>query len=123
MRAYFKAHGEGKALSIADSVRCLPERVDRLVLAGESGVDYLRERSRHLKDGRFCKAETIVFISPPFPPSAIPESLRRVSNVLLVIGEFAARLEPRYDNPPSFVRIIPRTGLYVPDWMSLAFGR
>ena len=47
----------------------------------------------------------VVFVSPPFPPPALPEGFLKSCKVSIVIGEFTARYEPEYANPPPWVNV------------------
>jgi len=121
LRGYLAEAGHDMRIAVADSVEILPSSVERLVLIGRSGADYLEYRSRHAADASYCRARETVFLSPPFPPKAIPNSLLMSSNVRIVIGEFAAELDSGYGNPPPFVNVVPHTGLYLPLWPRYAF--
>ena len=63
-----------------------------------------------------------MFISPPFPPSALPEGFLKSCKVSIVIGEFTARYEPEYENPPPWVKVVPAMELYINGWMQYALG-
>lgn len=98
----------------------VPARVGRLVLAGRQGANYL-ELLRH--DMAMSARET-VFISPPFGPKTVPESLFRRTNVALLLGEFAVRYVDVYgEGPyPSWVTLVKGAELYIPNWANYVIG-
>ena len=59
----------------------------------------------------------VVFISPPFPPSAIPPALLGSCRVKYVTGEFNARYYREFDDPPPFVEIVTGMELYLSKWV------
>ena len=118
IRGHYAYAPDTPAVGYVRRVEDIPENVHRLVLAGQSGDDWMRKVSSDPELRRHLPAE-VMFISPPFPPSALPAGLFQACKVTLVVGEFAARYEPEYDNPPEWVRIIPEMELYLPGWMAL----
>ncbi len=122
IRGHYMYAPDTPAVGYVRSVDDLPENIHRLVLAGQAGDDWMRKVSSDPEMRRHLPAE-VVFISPPFPPSALPPGLFQACKVTLVAGEFAARYEPEYENPPKWVRIMPEMELYLPGWMELATGR
>jgi len=110
-----KVHGLGYVRNVFD----LPDDVHKVALAGYAGWDFLMG----LNDGKFPATfnvpEEILFISPPFPPQAIPELLLKNAKVGIVTGEFAAAFFEEYRNPPSWVSVVPGAELYIPGWMDL----
>ena len=66
--------------------------------------------------------DEVVFITPNFVPSAVPEGLAVVSKTSFAIGEFTARYEPEYATPPPWVKIVPAMELYINGWMQYALG-
>ena len=105
------------AVAIADTVECLPEKLELLVLAGRAGVDYLRVRKEHLHDGKYPRADKIVFLSPPFAPDALPQSLVIEGSVNVVYGEFTARLTEKLQKVPLWIHIVKGGELYIPNWV------
>lgn len=110
------------SVAVADDPAALPANVDCLVAAGKAGARYIRHRRLHLPDGDFCHARRTVFLSPPFPPSEIPHTLRSNADVRIVIGEFAAKLSQEYSQVMPWVRIMPGCELFVPGWIELALA-
>ena len=94
-------------------------RFHRLVLGGEAGDSWLQRICADAK-ARENLPEEVVFLSPPFPPSAIPPALHGVAKVKYVTGEFNARYSREFDDPPAFVEIVPAMELYLDDWMRYA---
>lgn len=112
---------EGTVLVVDDSAS-LPENVGRLVAAGKGGARYLKHRSEHLDDGKFCDARKTVFLSPSFPLTAIPYTLLQRTDVRLFIGEFAALREESYSRNRPWVKVVPACELYIPGWTDLALS-
>ena len=94
-------------------------RIRRLVLGGEAGDEWLRAVSSDAKLRERLPAE-VVFVSPPFPPSAIPPALFACARVKYVTGEFNARYDREFDAPPDFVEIVPAMELYLNGWIRYA---
>ena len=130
IRSYYKLNdAPGSPLpgiGYARNVGQLPAKgVRRLVLAGMAGDEWLRVITKDEKARKNLPRE-VVFISPPFPPSAIPNGLLDASHVRYVTGEFNARFIPELSDPnsqpPSWVEIVPGMELYIMDWMRYPLG-
>ena len=121
IRGYYVFRPDAPGVGYVRGVENLPERVDRLVLAGDAGDAWLRKVCSD-PAARERLPKRVTFISPPFPPSAVPQGLLQSCSVMFVVGEFAARYEPEYAKPPPWVRIMPGMELYLPSWMELATG-
>ena len=107
------AGGVGYVRSFAN----LPKtKYRRLVLGGEAGDEWLRAISTDASL-RACLPSEVVFISPPFPPSAIPPALFEFARIKYVTGEFNARYYREFDDPPPFVEIVTGMELYISDWV------
>ena len=120
LRAYYAAHPHASSCGYVRSCADLPaRRVRRLVLGGASG-DFWLQRICASEKARAHLPEEVVFISPPFPPSAIPPALHGAAKVKYVTGEFNARYCREFDSPPDFVEIVPAMELYLSDWMRYA---
>lgn len=121
IRMSYKIGGSAETVCYLKSIDdVLWGKVERLVLAGASGQEFIE---------RFCERDTdtgvafplpreIVFLSPQFPLSAIPDELSEKSSVRVVIGEFAARYWKEYVNPPKWVTIVRGAEVYIPSWMA-----
>ena len=105
------------AIAVADSVKQLPMQMDRLVLAGHAGAEYLRLRQERLATGDFPRARKIVFLSPPFTPRDVPGALVDAGSVLVVYGEHSMRLCGLRDSVPPWVKVVKGGELYVPGWV------
>lgn len=125
IRGYYVYCPNAPSVGYVRNVKNLPNgKIHRLVLGGEAGakwMDWLRDQAevaaKENKPLQLDIPDEVIFVSPPFPPSALPEGLLQSCKVKLLVGEFAARYEPEYDNPPSWVRIVPAMELYFVDWM------
>ena len=119
IRGFYRQNPGALPVGYVKRVDDLPERgVRRLVLAGRAGDDFLRKVCSD-PAARGLPPE-VIFISPPFPPQAVPAVVLRQSRVRLYVGEFATWYSDSYDRPADWVRIVPSAALYLPDWMSMA---
>ena len=125
VRRYMKNHPHAPGVGCVNSVADLPESgtdVERLVLAGSAGDDWLKKISAD-PEARKNLPKAVVFISPPFPPQAIPPPLLKACDVRLVIGEFATWYHSdAYANAPNWVKVVPGMELYIAEWMHYALG-
>ena len=117
IRAFYRKYPAAPAIGYVKDLSDVPEKgVKRLVLAGASAEDFMVPYSRD-PDSVSVPPE-LIFLSPQFPPSAIPDDLRAKSRVIMVIGEFAARYWEEYAHAPDWVGVIPGAEVYISDWMS-----
>lgn len=120
LRAHYAAHPHAPSCGYVRTCADLPAcRFRRLVLGGAAGDSWLQRICSDAK-ARENLPEEVVFISPPFPPSAIPPALHIAAKVKYVTGEFNARYCREFDSPPDFVEIVPAMELYLSDWMRYA---
>lgn len=125
IRGFYVYRPTAPSVGYVRDVKNLPKgKIHRLVLGGEAGakwMDWLRDQAevaaKENKTPQVDIPDEVIFVSPPFPPSALPEGLLQSCKVKLLVGEFAARYEPEYGNPPPWVRIVPAMELYFVDWM------
>ena len=122
IRGYYAYDPRTPSVGYVSRVKDLPDNINRLVLAGEMGDKWMRMMSKGGVDIQTKVPKEVVFISPPFPPSALPEGFLKSCKVSIVIGEFTARYEPEYDNPPPWVKVVPAMELYITGWMQYALG-
>ena len=119
IRYFYRRNRKVRGIGYVRNVFDLPHDVHKVALAGYAGWDFLMG----LNDGKFPETfnvpEEILFISPPFPPQAIPELLLKNAKVMIVTGEFAAAFFEEYRNPPPWVSVVPGAELYIPGWMDL----
>ena len=107
------APGLGYVTSVADLP---PGGIDRLVLSGYRGSDWLMMLSEDPL-ARKNLPKSVVFVSPPFQPSDIPEGVLKCCRVKVLVGEFAARYESGYANVPDWVMVVPGMERYILRWM------
>jgi hypothetical protein len=145
IRGYYAYDNTAPAVGYVRRVEDLPAgKVHRLVLAGETGSAWLEkvfgnvvnevairvtkggkeylDETKFVEELRRALPDEVVFITPNFVPSAVPEGLSVVSKTSIVIGEFTARYEPEYATPPPWVKIVPAMELYINGWMQYALG-
>lgn len=117
IRRHYRHYPKAEAIGYVRRLDDLPntERVTVLVLAGERGLEYIKRFERDELSGTLPCA--IVFLSPPFGPERIPEELRRLASVSILIGEFAARYYPDYGRKLPWVKIVAGAEQYIPGWM------
>lgn len=127
IRGYYAYNKVAPSVGYVRRIGDLPkEKVHRLVLAGKSGEAWLKAFGKRIeKEGPAAVKslpDELVFITPPFPPSAIPEPYLATCRTSLIIGEFAARYEAEYVAPPEWVKIVPGMELYINGWMQHVVG-
>ena len=124
IRSHYLFDRTAPAVGYVRSIADLPKKgVRRLVLAGNAGDEWLRFVSEGGEKARENLPAEVMFISPPFPPSALPGGLFTSCKVLVLVGEFAARYDPEYRKPPAWVTVIPAMELYISGWMRYAVGK
>ena len=122
IREFYVRVPHAPAVGYVSSIDDLPEKgVDRLVLPGKSGNDWLLRLS---EDERMRNRlpKSVLFVSPPFSPSELPEGVIALCNPTIVVGEFAAQYNDEYRTPRKWVRIVPGMEKYIMRWMALAVG-
>lgn len=117
IREWFARSPQSTGVGFVRRCANLPQRrFRRLVLGGEAGDAWLQLLSTDAQARTRLPAE-VVFVSPPFPPSAIPPALLANARVKYATGEFCARYSREFDEPPPFVDVVPGMELYLRDWM------
>ncbi len=116
MREYYTYIRNAPAVGYVRSVADLPESVDRLVLAGHAGSEWLTRLSDD-ETARNHLPKSVLFFSPPFSPSQVPEGVRVLCRPRIVVGEFAARYDPEYSSPADWVTIVSGMEKYILRWM------
>ena len=121
IRRFYAHNPSTPAIGYVRNVADLPKKVKRLVLAGSAGDEWMRRMSEGGADAQRMMPEEVVFITPPFPPSALPEPFLKSCKVRVVIGEFVARYRAdEYASPPAWVTVVPGMELYIDGWMRFA---
>ena len=116
IRAFYRRFPDAPAIGYIKRLSDLPsEGVKRIILVGDAAQDFMVPYTRKPESVRVPRE--IVFLSPQFPPSAIPDDLRGKATVIMVIGEFAARYWEDFVNPPDWVDIVRGAEVYIPNWM------
>lgn len=124
IRGYYVYDRNAPGIGYVRNVADLPTKgIRRLILAGMAGDEWLRRVSEGGEAARKGLPAEVVFISPPFPPSALPPGLLASCKVRIVIGEFAARYDAEYAKPPPWVTVVPAMELYVYGWMRYVVGK
>ena len=122
IREYYANVRHAPAIGYVKNVRDLPDSgVVRLVLPGKSANDWLLMLSEDEK-ARENLPKSVLFLNPPFAPSEVPQGVLALCRPKLLVGEFAARYNPEYENPPQWVSIVPGMEKYIADWMVYALG-
>ena len=121
IREFYSVEHRAPAVGYVSSIADLPKDVDKLVLAGHAGAEWLTLLSDN-ESARAHLPKTVVFVSPPFSPVDIPEGVLKTSRVRILIGEFAARYDPGYANAPEWVTIVPGMEMYILRWMWAVMG-
>jgi len=116
IREYYSYVKNAPALGYVTKISDLPAKVDKLVLVGQSGFDWLTLLSEN-ESARAHLPREVVFLSPPFSPSTMPPALFEHCRVSVMVGEFAALHDPEYASPPKWVNVIPGMERYILRWM------
>lgn len=117
IRSFYRHVPQTGAIGYVKDLDSLPHQgVRRLVLAGEACSDYLERTG---DNGWKGVPPEVTFLSPPFPPSQVPQELFARTRVRLVMGEFAARYYPELVKPPTWVSVVAGAEIYVPGWMNV----
>ena len=122
MRLFYSFNPSAESVAVVRTVDDLPtEGVERLVLGGTQGDAWLKNISSSAK-AREHLPSAVVFVSPPFPPEAVPPALRDACDVVFLVGEFAARYGDAYAVPREGVVLVPGMELYIENWLGLSLG-
>lgn len=122
IRAHYANNPHAPAIGYVRDVKDLPTDVDRLILGGRTGDAWMRMMSEGGAEAQRHLPKEVVFVSPPFPPSALPEGFLKACKVRVLVGEFAALYEPDYAQKRPWVEIVPGVELYFSDWMARTVG-
>ena len=126
IRGWYALRPESPSVGYVRDIGDLPseKKIHRLVLAGDAGHVWLKWMAEGGPERQQNTPDEVVFISPPFSPSALPEGLLQSCKVAFLKGEFAARYD--YDlgqGAPPWVVIITGMELYHPGWMEWVAGQ
>ena len=122
IRLFYAFNRKAEPIAVVRSVDDLPsEGVERLVLGGTQGDAWLKKISSSAK-AREHLPSAVVFVSPPFPPEAVPPALRDAADVVFLVGEFAARYGETYAKAREGVVIVPGMEVYIENWLGLSMG-
>ena len=120
IRRYLAADRRRPGIGYVQDLSALPESaaIDRLVISGRHGRRFLDA----FASGQIKAPAKIVFLSPDFLPSEIPETLLKAAEVRYVIGEFAARYDSESPEYPRWVTVVKGSEGYIPGWMKYVVG-
>lgn len=121
VREFYTYRRDAQPVGFVRSIDDLPKSVERLVLAGQAGVDWLTKLSEN-ESYRSNLPRSVIFVSPPFSPSQVPEGVRALCSPRIVVGEFAALFDEEYANPPVWVTVVPGMERYIMRWMEYVTG-
>ena len=122
IREFYIVQPHAPSVGYVRSVDDLPEKgVDRLVLPGKSGNDWLLRLSENEKM-RSNLPKSVLFVSPPFSPSEMPEGVLAMCHPMVLVGEFAALYNEEYKKPRPWIKIVPGMEKYILRWMTFAVG-
>lgn len=128
IRGYYAYRPDAPGIGYVRDIKDLPSgKVRRLVLAGKAGAQWLEAFGRRVEAEREAALKSLpdelVFITPTLAPSEIPPPYLQACKVRIVIGEFTARYEEEYREPPKWVTVVPSMELYITGWMEYVVGR
>lgn len=119
LRKFYAANPKAPSVSYAYGIDALPSRLPRrLVLAGRTGAEFLDRWVSAPEGAKPPLPKELMFITPTFPPWAVPEQIMKSCKVKIVIGEFLAYFDPGYSSPLPWVDIVPGDELCVHDWVA-----
>lgn len=122
IRSFYSSLSRAPSMGYVTDIADLPSKgVDRLVLAGKAGTDWLVKLSEDEK-ARNNLPKSVVFVSPPFLPSEIPEGVRMCCNPTILVGEFAALYQDEYLKPEKTVTVVPGMEKYILMWPQYVIG-
>ena len=116
IREYYTYVRRAPSVGYVRNIKDLPDSIDRLVLAGHAGADWLTKLSED-ENARNHLPKSVLFISPSFSPSQVPEGVRALCRPRIVVGEFAALYDNEYSKPQDWVTIVPGMEKYILRWM------
>ena len=123
IRGWYVFRPEAPSIGYVRDVADLPEgKIRRLVLAGDAGDAWMRWMTEGGAERQQNTPDEVVFISPPFPPSALPDEFVKSCKVKYVVGEFVARYNEEFQKPPPWVMVVKGMELYHPGWMGIVTG-
>lgn len=118
IREFYRMVPLAPSVGYVRSIDNLPEKgVDRLVLAGKAGNDWLLRLSEDEKM-RSHLPKSVLFVSPPFSPSEVPEGVLAMCHPTVLVGEFAAQYNEDYRTSRPWVKIVPAMEKYILRWMA-----
>ena len=125
IRRRYLNHPSSPPVGYVRHVDDLPrEKIARLVLAGDMGRMWLEGLQKAAEKGEDISQrvpQELVFVTPSFPPSEMPEEIVKACKVTYVIGEFVARYDAEeFAAPPAWVAVVPGMELYIDNWMRFA---
>lgn len=120
IRRYFEGNMEAMPIGYVRSLDDLPPygSIRKLMLAGEACRKFLDR----IASGVNTLPQDVVFVSPPFPVSSVPEDICRRAKVEVRLGEFAARYDSDAKKFPPWVKVVPGAEVYLPSWPSILAG-
>ena len=122
IRAFYRRLPRASAIGYVSAVSDIPVRVGRLVLAGRAGMEWLVALGEN-PELRTHLPREVIFISPSFTPSQVPEGVLKACRVRMLVGEFAAAYQPEFGKGvPDWVTVVPGMELYIASWMSMIVG-
>lgn len=109
LRGYFRGNAKARAVGHVRRVSELPAAMEKLVLVGEAGRDFIQMKKRP-------DVKEVVFLSPPFTWREVPGELLKSAKTTLAAGELAMRWSGAGIDAPEWVKTVPGAELYIPGW-------
>lgn len=117
LRMFYAAFPQNPPIGIVWEFKDVPASARHVVVTGKRCKDFL---TAFAEDSGIAKRfDSVMFLSPPFAASSIPESLSSMPGFKMLQGELAVRHTQDAANPPSFLTIVPGAELYIPGWMRM----
>ena len=121
LRAFYAVNPKAPSISYAYGIDALPSELPRrLVLAGRTGAEFLDRWVSAPEGGKPPLPKELLFISPTFPPWAVPEPIMKACKVRIAIGEFLSHFDSGYAEALPWVDVVVGDELCVHDWAARA---
>lgn len=117
IRRFYADRPDAAPIGYVRKIEDLPADARKIVLAGRSCQSFLDKLAK--SDAMECMSdvEKVVFLSPPFLASTVPQDLVKRFGIRVISGALAVRGTPDGANPPTWLRTVNGASLYIPDWL------
>ncbi len=122
LRDFLRRNPKFGMVAVTEDIGRIPADVDALVASGDAAREYMKEYLLRAKEKNPHAVKRLVLVSPAFPLRAIPPSVAAKTKLLFLSGELVKPLYLKEGaNAPAWAKFVPGAGMYMPDWMDIAF--